>query len=151
MQTSQKFFDFREVMKGNTSQAIGNALAKTHVSYMESHDEERVTFDMQTNGKNSTAYNIKDISISLDRMKMAAAFLYTLPGSKMLWQFQELGYDKSINTCSDGTVKDNCRLDNKPLVWGSGSLSYFTDTERQKVFETFASINKLVNNNKAVI
>ena len=143
-------FDFREVMKGNTSQDIGNALAKTHVSYMESHDEERVTFDMQTNGKNSTAYNIKDISISLDRMKMAAAFLYTLPGSKMLWQFQELGYDKSINTCSDGTVKDNCRLDNKPLVWGSGSLSYFTDTERQKVFETFASINKLVNNNKAV-
>lgn len=142
--------DFREVLKGNTSQSFGNALAKTHVSYLESHDEERVPFDMLTNGKSSTSYNIKDEGTYLDRMKMAAAFLYTLPGSKMLWQFQELGYDKSINTCSNGSINENCRLDNKPLVWGSGSLNYYTDTERQHLFETYASINSLVNSNKPV-
>lgn len=143
-------FDYREVMKGNTSQSFGNALAKTHVSYMESHDEERVPFDMNTNGNSSTSYNIKAEGTYLDRMKMAAAFLYTLPGSKMLWQFQELGYDKSINTCSNGTINNNCRLDNKPLVWGAGSLNYYTNTERQNLYNTYAAINSLVNSNKAV-
>ncbi len=143
-------FDFREAMKGNTSQSFGNALAKTHVTYMESHDEERVPFEMKNNGASSTTYNIKDEGTYLDRMKMAAAFLYTLPGSKMLWQFQELGYDKSINTCSNGSINENCRLDNKPLVWGSGSLNYYTDTERQDLFDTYAAINSLVNSNKPV-
>ena len=143
-------YDFREALKGNTGQSFGNALAKSHISYLESHDEERATFDMLTNGKSGEGYNIKEKLIALDRMKMAAAFLLTLPGSKMLWQFQELGYDKSINTCTDGTVKDNCRLDNKPLVWGSGSLNYYSDVERQNVFGTYSSINQLVNSNKDV-
>ncbi len=143
-------FDFREAMKGNTSQSFGNALAKTHVTYMESHDEERVPFEMKTNGASSTTYDIKDEGTYLDRMKMAAAFLYTLPGSKMLWQFQELGYDKSINSCSDGSINENCRLDNKPLVWGTGSLNYYTNAQRQTLFETYSAINSLVKTNKAV-
>jgi len=142
-------FDFSEVMKGNTGQSFGNALAKTHVSYMESHDEERVPFEMLVNGNSSSTYNIKEEGTYLDRMKMAAAFLYTLPGSKMLWQFQELAYDKSINTCSNGSINDNCRLDNKPLVWGTGSLNYYTNSQRQSLFDTYAAINSLVNTNKA--
>ena len=43
--------------------------------------------------RNSSAdYNIRDLPTALDRMKLAGAFFFTLPGPKMLWQFGELGY-----------------------------------------------------------
>jgi hypothetical protein len=80
---------------------------------------------------------------------MGAAFFYTLPGPKMLWQFEELGYDKSINFCTNGTESSDCRLDTKPLPWGTGSLNYYTNADRQRLYKTIASINKLVQANKA--
>ncbi len=43
---------------------------------------------------------------------MAAAFWAMTPAPKMMWQFGELGYDYSINTCENGTI--NKRLQNKP-------------------------------------
>ena len=50
-------------------------------------------------------------------LNLNAAFLLTIPGPKMIWQFGELGYDYSINTCTNGTVNNNCRLDEKPIRW----------------------------------
>jgi hypothetical protein len=38
-------------------------------------------------------YNIKELNIALKRIKLTATFFMTIPGPKMLWQFQELGYD----------------------------------------------------------
>lgn len=138
--------DYREVLKGNTNQPISNdALKKIFVSYSESHDEERTAYDMLSFGTSSADYNIRAEKIFLNRAKMGAAFLFTLPGPKMLWQFQEFGYDKSINHCPNGTNSPDCRLDNKPLVWGQGSLNYYENDERQKLFKTFAGIFKLVN------
>jgi hypothetical protein len=43
----------------------------------------------------------------------------------MLYEFQELGYDKSINLCQDGTINGNCRTYPKPVLW-----NYFTDPAR---------------------
>jgi len=142
-------YNYRNSLNGNVNESFGDARSVIHVSYSESHDEERTAFDMVTNGSSSGDYNIRDINTMLDRAKLGAAFLLPLPGAKMLWQFQELGYDKSINTCRNGSIGD-CRLDNKPLPWGAGGLQYYENEERQKLFETFAAINKLVLSNPEV-
>jgi len=140
---------FVDVLTGNNMSADFNEANRlSHVNYMESHDEERVTLDMLTRGRQDPGYDIRDLSIALNRLKLAAAFLYTVPGPKMLWQFGELGYDKSINFCPDGTVNPNCRTANKPLPWGAGNLGYYEDPERKKVYKAMSAILRLINTNK---
>ncbi len=101
------------------------------VGYMESHDEERLSFKNIVYG-NSTGpwYNIKDTSTSLKRIELAATFFYTIPGPKMIWQFGELGYDYSINYPS-GT--SGSRLDPKPIRW-----DYLTDWRRRYTKNIFS-------------
>ena len=140
---------YSSALGGNSNSNINLANRVTHVNYMESHDEERQLVELIKNGQSLGSYNIKNVDIALNRAKMGAAFFYTLPGPKMLWQFEELGYDKSINFCTNGTESSNCRLDTKPLPWGTGSLNYYTNTDRQRLYKTIASINKLVQTNKA--
>jgi isoamylase len=55
----------------------------------------------------------------------------------MIWQFGELGYDFSINTCVNGTINNNCRLDPKPVAF---SLGYDQDPVRKSVYDTWAKI-----------
>jgi hypothetical protein len=68
-------------------------------------------------------------------MELVSAFLFTIPGPKMLWQFGELGYDYSINRCTDGTIKNECRLSNKPIRW-----DYLNDPRRKSVYNTYSSL-----------
>jgi len=100
------------------------------VTYMESHDEERLMYKNLTYGNSSGSYNIKTLSTALERMKMTAAFFLTLPGPKMIWQFGELGYDLSI--------EDSCRLCDKDPVW-----NYLQDAERLRLYKTIATLIKL--------
>ncbi|MDZ7681754.1 MAG: alpha-amylase family glycosyl hydrolase [Fodinibius sp.] len=74
------------------------------LGYMESHDEERLMYRNIQFGNSSGNYDITELETALNRNKMAAAFFFTVPGPKMMWQFGELGYDKSINLCEDGSV-----------------------------------------------
>ncbi len=46
------------------------------VAYMESHDEERMMYKNITWGNSTTGYNIKDTTIALQRIPLAAAFIY---------------------------------------------------------------------------
>lgn len=87
------------------------------VGYMESHDEERLMYKNLTAGNTAPGYNIKDLNVALSRIELVSAFFYTIPGPKMIWEFGELGYDYSINTCVDGSINNNCRLDPKPIRW----------------------------------
>ena len=87
------------------------------VTYMESHDEERVMYKDIQYGNSSGSYNIKDTATALKRQQLTAAFLFMLPGPKMIWQFGELGYDYPINYCGNGTINDACRTDPKPIRW----------------------------------
>ena len=66
------------------------------VGYMESHDEERLMVKNLAYGNSNGGYNVKDLSTALDRQEAASVIFYGIPGPKMLWQFGELGYDKSI-------------------------------------------------------
>jgi len=100
------------------------------VSYFESHDEERTMFKNETYGNSSGSYNTKDIPTGLKREEMAAAFLLASPGPKMIWQFEELGYDISIN--------QNGRLGDKPIPW-----NYTSDANRLHLYTTYAKLIKM--------
>jgi hypothetical protein len=108
------------------------------VTYMESHDEERMMYKNLQFGNNSGTYNIKDLNTALKRIELSAAFLFTIPGPKMFWEFGEMGYDYSINTCVDLTVNNNCRLDPKPIRW-----DYLQNIQRLRLHDIFAALIKL--------
>ncbi len=111
------------------------------VTYAESHDEERLMYKNIQYGNSAGSYNIKDTSTALKRQELAAAFLLTEPGPKMMWQFGELGYDYSINTCLDLTVNNNCRLDPKPIRW-----DYYQQANRKKLYDVYSALIKLRSN-----
>ena len=103
------------------------------VTYMESHDEERLMFKNLEYGNSSGNYSVKDLETALRRIELASAFFYTIPGPKMVWQFYELGYDHSIFTCSDGTVNlndDGCKLSPKPIRW-----DFNTESDRLRLYD----------------
>jgi len=104
------------------------------VTYMESHDEERLMYKNLQWGNSSGGYNVKDLATALNRIKLVSAFFYTLPGPKMIWQFGELGYDYSINY--DG------RLGEKPIRW-----DYLTEPARLNLYKTVKTLLKLRNEN----
>ncbi len=94
------------------------------VSYMESHDEERMMFRNENYGNSSGNYNIQNEATALRRAELAGAFFFTVPGPKMIWQFEELGYDISID--------DPCRVCEKPILW-----NYFNEQNRKKLYYYF--------------
>jgi hypothetical protein len=87
------------------------------IGYMESHDEERLMYKNLTAGNNAPGYDIKELKVALSRIELVSSFFYLIPGPKMIWEFGELGYDYSINYCTNGSVNTNCRLDPKPIRW----------------------------------
>ncbi|HEY9044973.1 MAG TPA: alpha-amylase family glycosyl hydrolase, partial [Ohtaekwangia sp.] len=108
------------------------------VGYMESHDEERLMYKNLQYGGSSGSYNIKTESTAVDRIKAAEVLFYTIPGPKMLWEFGELGYDESINRCSDGTISSDCRVTAKPVKW-----NYLDVPLRKALFDHTAELVSL--------
>jgi 1,4-alpha-glucan branching enzyme len=108
------------------------------VTYMESHDEERMMYKNIQYGNSSGTYNIKDLNTALKRIEMCGAFLFTIPGPKMFWEFGELGYDYSINTCINGSTNDSCRLTPKPVRW-----DYLQNIQRSRLHNVFSALIKL--------
>ena len=112
------------------------------VNYMESHDEERLMYNAVLYGNSSGSYNIKTPVTALKRMQLNAAFFFTIPGPKMIYEFDELGYDYSINYCQDGTINSNCRTDAKPLHW-----EYLQNTDRKALYNVYSALIRLRQNN----
>lgn len=109
------------------------------VTYQESHDEERLMYKNLQFGNSNGSYNVRDLTTALKRNEMAAAFWAMIPGPKMMWQFGEVGYDYSINTCADGiTINNNCRLDNKPIRW-----DYYTNANRKSLYDVYSALLRL--------
>jgi len=95
------------------------------ISYMESHDEERMMFKNLAYGNAAGNYDIQDPVTALKRQEMAMAFLMSIPGPKMIWQFGELGYDISID--------QNGRTGNKPILW-----DYYKQGPRKALYDSYA-------------
>lgn len=105
------------------------------VTYGESHDEERLNYKNMTYGNASGSYIIKgNLATSLKREELAAAFLFAIPGPKMIWQFAELGYDINIDF--------NGRTGEKPIKW-----EYYTDPDRKLLYDAYAKFIRLKKNN----
>ena len=101
------------------------------VTYVESHDEERIAFKNKFYGNNSVgSHNVRNTAISIKRMELTTLFGHLIPGPKMMYQFQELGYDISID--------DPCRVCEKPPKW-----NYYTNVPRRRLYEITGIINNL--------
>ena len=136
--------NFRDAAKGTNPNsdfgysviAANRSWTNNHlVGYAESHDEERLMYDNLVNGASSGSYNIKDTATALKREEMVASFLTMIPGSKMIWQMGELGYHNSINRCVNGTINNNCRLDEKPVRW-----DFLNDVNRKNLYNVYARL-----------
>lgn len=112
------------------------------IAYQESHDEERLMYQNTQYGNvnSGTGYSAKTLTNATKRNAMAAAIWSMIPGPKMMWQFGELGYDYSINTCSNLSVSTNCRTDPKPVKW-----DYLLNADRKGLFDVYSKLFTLRN------
>lgn len=113
----------------------GFSKSENLVAYGESHDEERLNYKNISFGNMSGSYLIKgNLATSLKREEMAAAFLFAIPGPKMVWQFGELGYDVNIDF--------NGRTGEKPIRW-----EYYSDPNRKALYDAYSKFIRLKKNN----
>jgi hypothetical protein len=91
---------------------------------MESHDEERAAYKQIQWGNGILK---TDLGARMSQLGTNAAFFFTVPGPKMVWQFGELGYDVSID--------ENGRTGRKPIKW-----DYYTVPERKQLYDTYAAL-----------
>lgn len=114
--------DFSGLYTGTNTMTFG-----AYVGFMESHDEERVAYKVKAFGNGDLKTN------SANRLKSLctnAAFFFTVPGSKMIWQFGEMAYDIPI--------EEGGRTSKKPLHWE------YQDTNKQLV-EVYTKLITLRN------
>ncbi|WP_291782656.1 alpha-amylase family glycosyl hydrolase [Cecembia sp.] len=133
-------FDFREMAKGG-SRNFDWGFYQTRgwsknnlISYMESHDEERTMWETLTWGQTSPI-DLRQLNNAVNRNQLLAAFFFSIPGPKMLWQFEEFGYDLELN---------NDRLGIKPTRW-----EYLDNPERQRLWRLYQAMIQLKKEHNA--
>lgn len=134
--------NYEEIVLGwnnyNLSNAVANATENDFVfdnmiSYMESHDEERLAYKLKTYGRD---FIKNDLGEQVNRLKQSALFNLLIPGPRMIWQFGEVGYDVSINF--------NGRTGRKPIHW-----EYLDVPERKELHDFYALLLNLRNKYEA--
>ncbi|HTR31897.1 MAG TPA: alpha-amylase family glycosyl hydrolase [Puia sp.] len=134
-------------LTGSVYSSLGGWNNPGLVVYQESHDDERLMYNNETHGNSSSFTNVKDTTTGLSRNMMSTAFWALAPGPKMLTEFGEVGFDYSVNWCSNGTVdpSGNCRLTPKPIRW-----DYLQVPARRKLHDVYASLLHLRANYPAL-
>ncbi|MGE5355833.1 MAG: alpha-amylase family glycosyl hydrolase [Deltaproteobacteria bacterium] len=108
------------------------------ISYPESHDEQRQAYNVKSYF-NWAAYAGPKITASdslnaiINRLKIGLGFNLFLQGPRMLWQFEEIGYDVSIDY--------NGRTGEKPVRW-----NYYDNLKRRELYNLVSRIFKIRNN-----
>lgn len=101
------------------------------VSYMESHDEERVAYAIENyTGSVSTTTTVKNSpELTMRRLGSIAAQMLMSPGAHMLWQFQEFGANQ--------TTKNDSGNDTSPktVVW-----SYLDNEYNAGLLKTYSDL-----------
>lgn len=105
----------------------------SYVGFMESHDEERTAYKALKEGASGISGD-SNLDARMKREALNAAFFLTVPGPKMLWQFEELGYDISI--------EQNGMTGKKPVHW-----EYLENADRKALHDTYASLMKFRKEN----
>ena len=110
----------------NNKNGFEDANRDGYVSYCESHDEERMQYLAKQDGH--TAVKSSD-AVRLGRVAENVAFNVLLNGPHMLWQYEEIGYDFSINY--------NERTGTKP---NPANIGYFKNANRIDAFTKCAQV-----------
>ncbi len=155
MMWSEMWNAYKDLSNGNASNfdRMGNVAhgftAKRTLGYPESHDKDRIMYEMTTFGKTGTGYDIKDLNTALARMSTLGAVTLTIPGPKMVWHFADLGMDDSIWLCSDGVtvnsdydgISGDCKLSTKPQPqW---SENWLGNPNRKQVYDDWSRMIQL--------
>ena len=107
-----------------------NSLPRRWVGYAESHDEER-NFYKAKQAYSPVIVRTDSVYRIQHRVPLNVAFATLIPGPKMLWQFQEIGFDYSIDAFGG-------RTSNKPPVWDWLNLPH-----RKAAYDTSSKIINL--------
>ena len=115
---------------------FGEANKDGFVSYCESHDEERMQYKAKKYGNGDLQTNT---AARLGRVAENVAFNVLLNGSHMLWMWEEIGYDFSINSDLEHPNAENssyrCNKKPRPEI-----RSYFTNSNRVAAFTKCAQV-----------
>ncbi|MDE6553497.1 MAG: hypothetical protein K2K98_11180, partial [Muribaculaceae bacterium] len=112
----------------------GGRLWGSTVSYLESHDEQRLAYKQNQWGETGVKGNIVN---SMHRLGSAAAQMILAPGAHMIWEFSELGnYDNTKN--SDG----GNNTDPKTVRW-----NLLDDSNRRGLYDNYSELIAIRNGN----
>ncbi len=100
------------------------------MSYMESHDEERQAYAIFEYANNIPSTEPEKTEFAVDRLKLATAFNLLFPGPRMIWMWEEMAYDVSIDY--------NGRTGRKPQHW-----EYLKDSNRVELHRLMSFIFNL--------
>ncbi len=100
------------------------------VSYLESHDEQRLAYKQTQWGVAGVKGNLE---ASMLRLGSCAAQMILAPGSHMIWQFSELGNDQNTKNADGGN-----NTDPKIVCW-----SLLDQPERVHLMDTYRNLHKL--------
>lgn len=104
------------------------------VSYLESHDEQRLAYLQNQNGMSGVKGNL---TASMHRLGSAAAQMILSPGSHMIWQFSELGNFDNTKNANGGN-----NTDPKTVRW-----NLFDNATRHGLYDSYAQLNGIRNVN----
>ena len=135
--------DYSNLIKGNAN-GINNVTIfgdnNRAIGYAESHDEERLIYKAITEAGQTQG----NLAKALQRLSAQGAVHLLVPGPKMIWHFGELGWDKSLWTCTNGNVSfsnPDCKLDTKPQPqW---TENWMANAARSTVYNNWAKMIKL--------
>lgn len=99
------------------------------VSYLESHDEQRLAYEQNQYGVNGVKGNL---AVSMRRLGSAAAQMIMAPGAHMIWMFSELGNDENTKSSSGNLTGP------KKVLW-----SYYDVPDRYGLYQNYAELINL--------
>lgn len=121
-----------------TQDNLTDANKDGYVSYCESHDEERNYYKAKTWG---VGYIKDNQEYRLSRVPLTIAFNVLLNGPHMIWQYNELGFDYSINSergKSDISSDYRCNKKARP-----DNLGWFDEGIRMDQYQKVAQLVQL--------
>ncbi len=113
----------------------GGRIWGSTVSYLESHDEERLAYKQNNWGVAGVKGNVAN---SMLRLGSAAAQMIMAPGAHMIWQFSELGNSQTTKNSNGGN-----NTDPKIVNW-----KLFDAPTRKGLYDSYAELIAIRNNNK---
>ncbi len=106
------------------------------VSYLESHDEQRLAYKQKTWGVAA----VKQTEVAMKRLGSAAAQMLMAPGAHMIWQFSEMGNDQNTKNSNGGN-----NTDPKIVNW-----NLLNSPDRAGLVQSYSELIAIRNNNPAI-